>query len=88
MAVNVPSMEEITKSFRHTNLPQVVGLPSYEKIYEVHKLLMENAATINSMVGGGAHDHLGLTLTGQRYLQQTGVNFSPPNNLGPVLVPP
>eukprot|EP00957_Ditylum_brightwellii_P126175 9619510-Ditylum_brightwellii.AAC.1 len=49
---------------------------------------MENEATINTAVGGGAYDHLGLVLTGQRYIQLTGVNFALPDNPGPVLAPP
>eukprot|EP00957_Ditylum_brightwellii_P106836 8150585-Ditylum_brightwellii.AAC.1 len=71
MVVNAPSVEKITKSFRHTILPQIVGQPTYERIYKIHKLLMENTATMDTTVGGGAHGHLGLVLTGQHYLQLT-----------------
>eukprot|EP00957_Ditylum_brightwellii_P022958 1732993-Ditylum_brightwellii.AAC.1 len=72
MAVHMPSVEEITKNFCHTILPQIIGQPTYERIYKIHKLLMENAATMDTTVGGGAHGHLGLVLTGQHYLQLTG----------------
>eukprot|EP00957_Ditylum_brightwellii_P029208 2207804-Ditylum_brightwellii.AAC.1 len=47
---------------------------------------MQNTATINSTVGEGAYGHLGRVLAGKRYLQLMGVNFAPPNNLGPVPV--
>eukprot|EP00957_Ditylum_brightwellii_P172214 13109925-Ditylum_brightwellii.AAC.1 len=48
---------------------------------------MKNVVIIGTTIGGGAHGHLSLVLTGRRYLQLTGVNFAPPNNPGHVPVP-
>eukprot|EP00957_Ditylum_brightwellii_P197305 15031882-Ditylum_brightwellii.AAC.2 len=43
---------------------------------------MENTATIHTTVGGGAHGHLSLILTVQRYLQLMEVNFVPQKQSG------
>eukprot|EP00957_Ditylum_brightwellii_P034801 2637397-Ditylum_brightwellii.AAC.1 len=84
MAINVPLIDTITKSFPHPVLPSLVGQPTYETIYEVHKLIMENASVIPSTVGGGNHRHLALIIEAPKYLQVTGVAFAAPPNPGPV----
>eukprot|EP00957_Ditylum_brightwellii_P117533 8964173-Ditylum_brightwellii.AAC.1 len=62
MAINASLIDTITKSFLHPVLPSVVGQLTYEAIYEIHKLIMENASAIPSTVGGGNQGHLGLVI--------------------------
>eukprot|EP00957_Ditylum_brightwellii_P007305 554938-Ditylum_brightwellii.AAC.1 len=79
-----PSVEDISKVFPQTFIPKIPGEPDYKQLYKVHRLLMENAALIDTMIGGGLHGHPGLVITPARYLQLTGRPFAPPQNPGPV----
>eukprot|EP00957_Ditylum_brightwellii_P009314 704768-Ditylum_brightwellii.AAC.1 len=67
MVINAPSINGITKLFPHQILPTIVGQPTYQTIYEVHKFLVEIASTIPSMIGGGNHGHLGLVIKASKY---------------------
>eukprot|EP00957_Ditylum_brightwellii_P120577 9198268-Ditylum_brightwellii.AAC.1 len=49
---------------------------------------MENAASIDTTIGGGLHGHLGLVITPARYLQLTGHPFVPPQNPEPTPIMP
>eukprot|EP00957_Ditylum_brightwellii_P017533 1320746-Ditylum_brightwellii.AAC.1 len=62
MAINTPSIDKLIKALSHQVLPRNIGQPTYENLYEMHKLLMENASTIPSTIGGGNHGHLGLVI--------------------------
>eukprot|EP00957_Ditylum_brightwellii_P141240 10761021-Ditylum_brightwellii.AAC.1 len=84
MAINALSIDELTKVFPHLVLPRLVGQSTYKNLYEIHKLLMENASKIPSTIGGGNHGHLGLIIEAPKYLQLTGVAFTMPPNPGPV----
>eukprot|EP00957_Ditylum_brightwellii_P136907 10441137-Ditylum_brightwellii.AAC.1 len=63
MARTVPSAEEILADFPQPTVPKVPKEPTYEAIHIIHKILQENAASVNSNAGGGAHGHLALVLT-------------------------
>eukprot|EP00957_Ditylum_brightwellii_P088093 6710498-Ditylum_brightwellii.AAC.1 len=78
-----PSVEDITKVFPQTFIPKIPGEPDYKQLYEVHLLLIENAASIDTTIGGGHHGHLGLVITPARCLQLTCHPFAPPQNPGP-----
>eukprot|EP00957_Ditylum_brightwellii_P121978 9302361-Ditylum_brightwellii.AAC.1 len=52
-------------------------------MYEIQKLLMENAASVETQYRGGNHDHLGLVINPTRYAQEAGQNFVVPPNPGP-----
>eukprot|EP00957_Ditylum_brightwellii_P043909 3329945-Ditylum_brightwellii.AAC.1 len=84
MARTAPSTEETLADFLQPTLPKVSGEPTYETIHIIHKILQENAASINSNAGGGAHRHLALVLTPGHYHQVTGRVFAPPTHLGPM----
>eukprot|EP00957_Ditylum_brightwellii_P112076 8546063-Ditylum_brightwellii.AAC.1 len=58
-----PSVEDITKVFPQTFISKIPGEPDYKLLYEVHRLLMENAALIDTTIDGGLHGHLGLVIT-------------------------
>eukprot|EP00957_Ditylum_brightwellii_P127440 9717970-Ditylum_brightwellii.AAC.1 len=72
MAIKAPPIDDITKLFTHLILPNIVGQPTYQANYEVHKLLMENASTIPPTIGGGNHGHLGQVIKAPKFLQLTG----------------
>eukprot|EP00957_Ditylum_brightwellii_P070479 5354775-Ditylum_brightwellii.AAC.1 len=88
MANMVPSVEDITKVFPKTFIPEVPGEPDCKSLYEVHCLLMKNAALIEIMLRGGLHSHLGLVFTPGQYLQLTGNAFVPLSNPRPSLIMP
>eukprot|EP00957_Ditylum_brightwellii_P014795 1115578-Ditylum_brightwellii.AAC.1 len=75
MASNMPTVEEIERSFLHTIIPKIQGEPAYDKLYEVQKLLMENTTSIKTLYGGGNHGHLGLIINPNRYIQEAGQHF-------------
>eukprot|EP00957_Ditylum_brightwellii_P094591 7204742-Ditylum_brightwellii.AAC.2 len=62
MASNVPTVKEIERLFPHIIIPNIQGEPTYDKLYEVQKLLMGNAASIETLYGGRNHGHLGLII--------------------------
>eukprot|EP00957_Ditylum_brightwellii_P173678 13223752-Ditylum_brightwellii.AAC.2 len=73
-----PCVKDITKVFLQTFIPKIPREPDYKQLYEVHQLLMENVALIDTTIGGGHHGHLGLVITPARHLQLTGHPFGPP----------
>eukprot|EP00957_Ditylum_brightwellii_P163901 12478183-Ditylum_brightwellii.AAC.1 len=88
MANMAPSVEVISKVFPQTFIPKIPGEPDYKQLYKVHRLLMENAASIDTIIGGGLHGHLALVITPARYLQLTGHSFVPPQNPRPTPIMP
>eukprot|EP00957_Ditylum_brightwellii_P171209 13033369-Ditylum_brightwellii.AAC.2 len=49
---------------------------------------MENAALIDTTIGGSHHGHIGLVIMPTRYLQLTGHPFATPQNPGPTPIIP
>eukprot|EP00957_Ditylum_brightwellii_P049384 3746888-Ditylum_brightwellii.AAC.1 len=78
-----PSAEETIADFSQHTVPKAPGEPIYKTTHIIHKILQENAASINSNAGGGAHEHLALVLTPGHYHQVTGHVFAPPTHPGP-----
>eukprot|EP00957_Ditylum_brightwellii_P190615 14510552-Ditylum_brightwellii.AAC.1 len=54
--------DEIKAKFFHPTLQRVEEEPDYVSINAVMQQLYENAATIPSSLGGGAHGHIGLVM--------------------------
>eukprot|EP00957_Ditylum_brightwellii_P204666 15340340-Ditylum_brightwellii.AAC.1 len=88
MAEASPSVDGIMTGFPNTIIPQINGEPTYQQLYEVHRMLMENASSIEATFGCGLHRHLGLVITPAQYLQVTGNNFALPANPRPTPVMP
>eukprot|EP00957_Ditylum_brightwellii_P033049 2505966-Ditylum_brightwellii.AAC.2 len=63
MVRKAPTVEEILNDFPHPTVPQVTGEPMYDAIHHIHKILQENASSLHSNTGGGAHGHFALVLT-------------------------
>eukprot|EP00957_Ditylum_brightwellii_P158338 12052447-Ditylum_brightwellii.AAC.1 len=69
MARTAPTVEEIMRDFPHPTVLKVSGESTYDSIHRIYKLLQENAASVHSDLGGGAHGHLALVLTPGHYQQ-------------------
>eukprot|EP00957_Ditylum_brightwellii_P031986 2425287-Ditylum_brightwellii.AAC.1 len=85
----IPWVSNLTKRFLQQFIPKISGKPSYSSIKEIHKLLMENEASVATTLGGRNHGHLALVMNPTQYLALSGgAPFLPPHNPGPVPVPP
>jgi hypothetical protein len=87
--MSTPTIETIIDSFPNQTIPAIEGEPKYETIKNVEKLLIENAASVHSTLGGGNHGFLGVILTPEKYQLVTGHTFEPYTNPGalPTLPP-
>eukprot|EP00957_Ditylum_brightwellii_P137597 10490100-Ditylum_brightwellii.AAC.1 len=84
-----PSVNDLTKGFPQQHIPKIQGKHTYSAIKAIHKILMENAASVPTRLGGGNHGHLALVMNPARYLALSGgAPFIPPRNPGPVPLPP
>ena len=79
--MSLPSVEDIIASFPHPNVPKIEGEPTYKAIKEIEKLLISNASSFESELGGGTHGYLGLVIKPARYQIITGNTFDLHNNL-------
>eukprot|EP00957_Ditylum_brightwellii_P112119 8549008-Ditylum_brightwellii.AAC.1 len=77
-----PSVSELTKRFPQQNIPKIQGKPTYLAIKAIHKILMENVASVPTTLGEGNHGHLALVMNPARYLALSGgAPFVPLRNL-------
>jgi hypothetical protein len=60
---NALTVEEIINGFPSPVLPKIDNEPTFNDIQVTTRLLNENAISIPSMAGGGAHGHLGIIVT-------------------------
>ena len=81
--------ESIADAMPHPTLPKIHGVPTYESIADLHRRLNENAASVQTNLGGGRHGYLALTISAQKYNQVTGHGFVIPADPGPFpILPP
>ena len=76
------TVEAIIESFPTSSIPCIEGEPTYKSIKEVEKIIITNASSIESELGGGNHGLLGLVIPAARYNTITGTNFVPHANPG------
>ena len=81
-------VDSIIESFPNPRIPPLVGRPEHSSLTELKQLLYENAASVQSALGGGGHGHLGLVISNARHSTLTGHNFVPPLNPGTTPVIP
>ena len=72
--------------FPTSNLPKIVGKPTYEKLRTMKKSLKANAASVQSDLGGGQYGHLGLVLDDVTYHGLTGENYVRPAHPGALVI--
>jgi len=74
---------DIMGAFPNPSLTPIIGLPTYAAIAEIHLLLNQNAASVDSDLGGGQHGHLALTVSAAVYATISAIPFVAPINPGP-----
>jgi hypothetical protein len=67
----------------HSNLPKVTGVPTFDDLNTIRRLLNAIAMSISSYEGGGRHGHLGLIITNAEYFAVTTDVFLLPDNPEP-----
>jgi hypothetical protein len=64
---NALTVEEIINGSPNPVLPKIDNEPTFEDIQVTTCLLNENSISVTSMVGGGAHGHLGIIMAQVEY---------------------
>ena len=83
-----PTVNYRTTVFKYPTLTRIHGEPNFESIKQMHREIMINAQTVHSNLGGGAHGHLGLTLSPGRYALLSKTEYHCPNHPGQFIIPP
>jgi hypothetical protein len=83
---NVLMVEEIITGFPNPALPKIDHEPTFEDIKITTRLLNANAISVPSLAGGGAHGHLGITMTQLEYYVISAAPWAEPYNPGPIPV--
>ena len=87
--MSTATIDNITDSFPNSTIPIIEGEPRYETIKRAEKLLIENASSMHSTLGGGNHGFLGLILTPEKCFIVAGYTFEPYVNPGALpVIPP
>lgn len=81
-----------TTNYRETYFPKpdltpIIGKPAFEDLYQLLIDLRLNAQSIHSNLGGGAHGHLGLLMTPQKYVIQSPTPYVRPIHPNPLVIP-
>ena len=82
------TVENIIESFPNSSIPIIEGEPTYDKIKQIEKLLIENASSIQTTLGGGNYGYLSLILKPAKYQTVTGHQFQLHPNPGALPVIP
>jgi hypothetical protein len=86
---NAPTVEEIINGFPNPVLPKIDNKPTFEDIQITTRLLNDNAISIPSMVGGGAHGHLGIIIYQVEYAAVSASPWVEPFNPNDIpIIPP
>ena len=76
------TVTDITAHFPHPVLDIITGTPTYTTLAPLFVHLNANASEIPSVLGGGSHGHLGLTLPPTEYVALTNSLFVSPTYPG------
>jgi len=69
------TVESIIESFPVSTIQCIEGESGFTSIKEIEKIIVTNASSIESELGGGQHGLLGLVVSTARYNTITGHNF-------------
>jgi hypothetical protein len=64
---NALAVQEIVNGFPNPVLPKIDNDPTFEDIQVTTRLLNANGISVRSMMGGGAHGHLGIIMNQVEY---------------------
>jgi hypothetical protein len=81
---NALTVDEIINGFPNPVLPKIDHKPTFEDIQVTTRLLNANAIAVPSMVGGGAHRHLGVIMTQVEYATISATPSVEPFNPGAI----
>eukprot|EP00957_Ditylum_brightwellii_P148426 11300090-Ditylum_brightwellii.AAC.1 len=62
LSAMIITAKNITSSSLLPAIPRLLGKPTYKHIYELNKILSDNEGSIQSTLGCGGHDLLGLII--------------------------
>jgi hypothetical protein len=65
-----PNIDYISTNFEFPTLSKIQGIPTYEQLRNIKNEMKSNAASVPCDLGGGAHGHLCLMLTGAEILER------------------
>ena len=82
------SVESVIESFPNSTISKIEGEPDFQSIKSIEKLIITNASSCESELGGGQHGMLGLVIPPERYHTITGHQFNPHANPGALPVFP
>jgi hypothetical protein len=86
---NALMVEEIINGFPNPVLPKIDNEPTFEDIQIKTHLLNDNAISITSMAGGGAHGHLGIIMSHVKYAAVSKSPWVEPFNPNDItIIPP
>eukprot|EP00957_Ditylum_brightwellii_P167548 12754922-Ditylum_brightwellii.AAC.1 len=68
--------DTIKAKFLHSTLQQIEGEPDYAAINAIMQQLHENAATVPSNLGRGAHGHIGLVMEPTLYSSLSATTYN------------
>jgi hypothetical protein len=86
---NALTVEEIINGSPNPVLPKIDKDPTFEDIQIATRLLNANAISIPSMAGGGAHGHLGITISQVEYAAVSASPWVEPFNPNDIhIIPP
>ncbi len=76
-----------TTVLEYSTLTCIHGEPTFEGVRKLHKEVMVNAQTVHPDLVYGAHSHLGLVLSPQRYALISNTNYNRPQHPGQLVIP-
>ena len=85
--MSAPAVINYRESFPIPDLTRIIGIPTFETLRKMSNELKQNASSVYSNLGGGAHGHLGLLLSPQMYALISNVPYVRPNHPGPLIIP-
>ena len=74
------SADVVLADFLIPILPKIGGEPTREGLIDINQLISGNAASVVSNLRGVQYGHLALTMTAEKYMEQTPFAFVPPHN--------
>ena len=86
--MSAPAVINYREAFPIPDLTRIIGIPTFETLHQMANELKQNASSVYSNLGGGAHGHLGLILSPQMYALISNVPYVRPGHPGTLIIPP
>ena len=76
------TIDNVAAYFPPQILIKISNHPTYDALTPLKKMVKANASYVITNVSGGAHDHLGLIISENKYTNITGHTYEKPNHPG------